>query len=196
MASIHKRKGLGKKASSLDAVAEPEVRPQAEDKKVREGAEREFAPAVRASNAKRIKWWADLTVILLVVFVAVVGIFGYRFLRKSTLDVSDGKTVSVAYEVCLQDVPSGTDLSALVGQPLHLSNQDKTLEMGTVRTATWDEDACSVILQVQAEALYRAGDGYRVDGQQMRAGNLTPSGAFFVVGDVSASGVIVALDRA
>ena len=193
MASVHTRKRGRGKASSLDVVEKPEVRPQPEMEKTAANVERDFMPVAKASNSKRLKWWADLTVILLVILVAVAGVFGYRFLRKSAKDAAAAKTVTIGYTVCLQEVPSGTDPEALVGKSMNLLSQSDTWNLGTIKQAKWDDDTCSVLVSIQVEAQYRAGEGYRVHGQRLLAGSTFQGSC--VVGDVSATGTIVSMNR-
>ena len=192
MAPEQKKRG-SVKASSLDVAAAPAVKPKKSRKARRQKQEeQDFMPASGDVNSRKLRLWADLSVVILAVLLLVCGIFGYRFLKNKTLEKGVEESV-VKYQVLLYDVPADSDPNKWIEQTVRLSTQAEDASLGTVVEAQWDESIPHAAqVTVRAAAQHREGNGYWVNSLRLMAG-VTPADAKFELGDVSASGMIVAL---
>ena len=191
MAPEQKNRGL-RKASSLDAPVAPAAKPAKAGKARAKAEEQDFLPTSGDANSRKLRWWADLSVVILTVLLLVSAIFGYRFLKNKTLEPNAKKTV-VEYQILLYDVPADAEPESWNEQSVRLSTQAEGSTLGAVTSARWDERAPRAVqVTVRVNAQYKENNGYWVDSLRLMAG-VTPTDAKFELGDVSAKGMIIAL---
>ena len=191
MAPEQKNRGL-KKASSLDAPVSSADHGRKSGKARAKAEEQDFLPASGETNSRKLKWWADLTMVILVVLLLVSGTFGYRFLKNKTIAPTVTEVV-VEYRVLLYDVSADAEPDDWCDRTVRLSTQAEDASLGTVVEAYWDEKVpCAVQVTVRATAQHREGYGYCVDSLHLLAG-VTSTEAEFELDEVSAKGMIVAL---
>ena len=144
----------------------------------------DFVP-LNAVAEKKIKLWADITALALIVLILVGAFVGYQILKRNAQ--TGEQTVQLEYRVVLQRVPQGMDVGGLVGQSLCLADESDGCVLGTITKV--EQDGTWLCVTVKTDALYEKGKGYRIDTNRLIVG----ATATFQLGDASSYGRIVSL---